>query len=98
MDKRHGYGHKSDMLLYFSTSDSLTLGMVLREKTCKVGSCLCLLIYSQCIIIFIVHTSVAIVVVNMQCIQVVPALSANEESPANKDAVPHVHLYVSAAI
>ena len=35
--------------------------------------------------------------VNMQCIQVVPALPANEESTANKDAVSHVHLYVSAA-
>ena len=55
----------------------LTLGVVLHEKTCKVGSCLCL-IYSQCIITFIVHTSVAIVVVNMQCIQVVPVLPANE--------------------
>ena len=71
--------------------------MVLHEKTCKVVSCLCLLRYSQCIITFIVHTTVAIVAVNRQCIQMVTALSANEESTANKDAVPHVHLYVSAA-
>ena len=73
------------MLLYFSTSDILTLGMVLHEKIYKVTSCLCLLVCSQCIITFMVHTSVAIVVVNMQCIQVVPALPAN--STANKGCI-----------
>ena len=55
--------HKSEMLLYFSTSDILTLGMVLHEIY-KVTSCPCLLVYSQYIITFIVHTSVAIVVDN----------------------------------
>ena len=59
----------------------------------------CVYLYSQCmcIIAFIVHTSVGIVVVNMQCIHVVPALPANEVSTANEDRVSHVHLYVSAA-
>ena len=57
----------------------LTIGVVLHEKIYKVASCLCLLIiYRQCIITFIVHTSVAIVVVDVQCIQVVPALPADE--------------------
>ena len=51
----------------------------------------------MCIIAFIVHTSVAIVVINMQCIQVVPALPTNEVSTANEDSMSHVHLYVSAA-
>ena len=59
----------------------------------------CVYLYSQCMckIAFIVHTSVAIVVINMQCIQVVPALPANEVSTANEDSMSHVHLYVSAA-
>ena len=58
----------------------LTLGVVLQEIY-KVRSCLCLLVYihqeraSACIITCIVHTSVAIVVVN---IQVMPVLPANE--------------------
>ena len=76
MDKEAWVGIR--MLLYFSTSDILTIGVVLHEKIYKVASCLCLLIYTQYIITFIVHTSVAIVVVDMQCIQVVPALPANE--------------------
>ena len=65
----------------FRTSAQVTfliIGTVLHEKIYKLMSCLCLLVFSQCINTFIVHTFVAIVVVNMQCIQVVPALPANE--------------------
>ena len=87
--------HKSEMFPNFKWHYWHRRGLT--WKIYKVASCLCLLVYSQCIITFIVHTVVAIVVVNMQCIHVVPALPANEVSTANKDAVSHVHLYVSAA-
>ena len=78
MDKEAWVGIRVNCFCTSAQVTFLTIDVVLHEKIYKVASCLCLLIYTQYIITFIVHTSVAIVVVDMQCIQVVPALPANE--------------------